>query len=290
MKTTHFENFEWHDFTKPSSEELKEFATANNLDPNLLYDSMQHGHLPKIEKLKDYTFMIFRAYSVEESKLVATIGELSNKIAFFVNGSKLITIHRANFDFLDGIAQGQANPEALMLDIIDEMVNSFSHPLNNQAEWIDIIEKNIFLPRRNTISLENLYYQTSKARICRKLMLFTQNVLGQLNVDDKNKSKLQDVKESIIHSILLYEEIYEDANNILNTYLSITAKKSNDVMRLLTVFSAFFLPLTFIVGVYGMNFENMPELKWQNGYFFVMGFIGVISLGIYIWFKRSKIL
>jgi magnesium transporter len=234
--------------------------------------------------------MIFRAYSVEESKLVATIGELSNKIAFFVNGSKLITIHRANFDFLDGIAQGQANPEALMLDIIDEMVNSFSHPLNNQAEWIDIIEKNIFLPRRNTISLENLYYQTSKARICRKLMLFTQNVLGQLNVDDKNKSKLQDVKESIIHSILLYEEIYEDANNILNTYLSITAKKSNDVMKLLTVFSAFFLPLTFIVGVYGMNFENMPELKWQNGYFFVMGFIGVISLGIYIWFKRSKIL
>lgn len=290
MKTTKFKNFEWIDFTKPSETELNEFSKTNNLDPNLLYDSMQHGHLPKIEKLKDYTFLIFRAYSVEESKLVATIGELSNKIAFFVNGSKLITIHRAKFDFLENIAHGQGNPEELMLDIIDAMVNSFNHPLNNQAEWIDIIEKNIFLPRRNTISLENLYYQTSKARICRKLMLFTQNVLGQLSVLDQNKSKLQDIKDSIIHSILLYEEIYEDANNILNTYLSITAKKSNDVMKLLTIFAAFFMPLTFIVGIYGMNFSNMPELEWQNGYYLILGIMAAISLGIYLWFKRSKIL
>jgi magnesium transporter len=290
MKITKFKNFEWIDFTKPSEAELSEFSSTNNLNTNLLYDSMEHGHLPKIEKLKEYTFLIFRAYSVEESKLVATIGELSNKIAFFVNGSKLITIHRAKFDFLDGIAGNQENPEELMLDILDSMVDSFNHPLTNQAEWIDIIEKNIFLPKRNSISLENLYYQTSKARICRKLMLFSQNVLGQLSVDERNKTKLQDIKDTIIHSILLYEEIYEDANSILSTYLSINAKKSNDVMKLLTVFAAFFMPLTFIVGIYGMNFENMPELTWQNGYFIILGIMAAISLGIYIWFKRSKIL
>jgi len=284
MKITKFKHFEWIDFTKPTGEEIKEFVAVNKLDTNLLYDSMEHGHL------KDYTFLIFRAYSVEESKLVATIGELSNKIAFFVNGSTIITIHRAKFDFLDSIAASQENPEELMLDIIDAMVNSFNHPLNNQAEWIDTIEKNIFLPRRSTISLENLYYQTSKARICRKLMLFSQNVLGQLSVLDQNKSKLQNIKDSIIHSILLYEEIYEDANNILNTYLSITAKKSNDVMKLLTIFAAFFMPLTFIVGIYGMNFSNMPELEWQNGYYLILGIMAAISLGIYLWFKRSKIL
>ncbi|NGY38967.1 hypothetical protein FQU23_015820 [Flavobacterium sp. XN-5] len=76
----------------------------------------------------------------------------------------------------------------------------------------------------------------------------------------------------------------------MNTYLSVTAQKSNDVMKLLTIFSAFFLPLTFIVGVYGMNFDFMPELRWKYGYLYVIIFMVILSVLIFIWFKRKKIL
>jgi len=75
----------------------------------------------------------------------------------------------------------------------------------------------------------------------------------------------------------------------MHTYLSVTAKKSNDVMKLLTIFSVFFLPLTFLVGVYGMNFDFMPELRWKYGYLFVWIMMVIISLVIYIWFKKRKI-
>lgn len=290
MKITQFDNFEWIDFTKPSIEELREFSKTHNLDPNLLYDSMQHGHLPKIEKLENYTFLILRAYSAESSEMVSTIGELSNKIAFFINEKRIITIHRASFRFLEGIAKSQLTSNELLLDIIDSMINSFEEPLNHQSDCIDEIEKIIFIKTKTLISIEDLYYQKSKARICKKLLLFTQNVLGQITLEESLQVKLQDIKDTVIHSLLLYEEVYEDANNLMNTYLSIAAKKSNDVMKLLTVFAAFFMPLTFIVGVYGMNFEHMPELKWIYGYYSSLGVMIIISLIIYIWFKKKKIL
>ncbi|MBK9212613.1 MAG: hypothetical protein IPO14_06595 [Saprospiraceae bacterium] len=114
--------------------------------------------------------------------------------------------------------------------------------------------------------------------------------MHQLDVADQYKTALQDIKDSLLNLILNYEEIIENSNNLMNTYLNVNAQKSNDVMKLLTIFSAFFLPLTFVAGIYGMNFENMPELKWPLGYFFAIGLMAVIALVIYFWFKRKKIL
>jgi magnesium transporter len=76
----------------------------------------------------------------------------------------------------------------------------------------------------------------------------------------------------------------------MNTYLSISDQKNNEVVRLLTIFSAFFLPLTFIAGVYGMNFRFMPELNWKWGYFFSIGFMLLVVIVIYLWFRRKRIL
>jgi magnesium transporter len=70
--------------------------------------------------------------------------------------------------------------------------------------------------------------------------------------------------------------------------MSTSANKTNDVMKILTIFSAYFLPLTFIVGLYGMNFDFMPELGWKYGYPMVIGFMVLVFLLIYIWFRRKK--
>ena len=142
----------------------------------------------------------------------------------------------------------------------------------------------------NSFSIENLYYLKSKARIAKKVLSLTQVVVNQLEVKHNLQSNLQDIKESLVSHIQQYEEIIESANTILNSYLSITTQKSNDVMKLLTIFSAFFLPLTFIVGIYGMNFKNMPEIEWRYGYYASIVLMSFISLSIYIWFKRKKIL
>jgi magnesium transporter len=76
----------------------------------------------------------------------------------------------------------------------------------------------------------------------------------------------------------------------MNTYLSVHAQKTNEVMKLLTVFSAFFLPLTFIAGIYGMNFKHMPELNGSYSYFIIIGLMAVLSIVIFLWFRKKKIL
>jgi magnesium transporter len=288
--TKKYEAFEWIDVTHPDAALLSKIAKEHQLDPILLYDSVEHGHLPKIEKLPNYSFVILRAYSANKHEVVTNVGELSNKVAFFIKGNLLITIHRARFDFLETLQANYSHLHDLLLDILNAMVTSYNDPLTLQTEKMDAMEKTIFLKDGETISIRDLYYQKSKARISRKLLIMTQAVIGQLEIDPIFQTKLQDIKDTLTHAILLYEEVNEDANNLTNTYLSISAQKNNDVMKLLTVFSAFFLPITFIAGVYGMNFDYMPELRSPLGYFVTLGAMALVGAVIYVWFRRKRIL
>jgi len=84
----------------------------------------------------------------------------------------------------------------------------------------------------------------------------------------------------------IYDTLFENMNQLVMIYFSISSQRTNEIVRVLTVFSVFFMPLTFIVGIYGMNFEFMPELKMKLGYPGVMALMGLITLGIYVWFKK----
>ncbi len=289
-KEIQFASFLWIDLTNPGKAELRELAARYHLDVNLVHDSLQHGHLPKLERLEQYSFLILRSYTAVAGDRITKHGELSNKIAFFMNSDRLITIHRKEFKFLQISKTDYRHPQELFLDIAYAMIQSFGEPVKLQAERIDQFERTLFLRKAVPISLEDLYFQKIKARICRKLLLLTQSVMNQLQVDPDFQTKLQDVKDELVDSVLQYDEILDDANNLLHMYVSLTAQRSNDVMKLLTVFSAFFLPLTFIVGIYGMNFEHMPELKWANGYYYSLGLMILVSLFIYLWFRRQKIM
>jgi magnesium transporter len=284
-----FGKFEWLDLEKPKPKDLIELTQPFHIDLNLLEDALEHGHLPKLEKHGDFTFIILRAYSVEPHQNHATVAKLSNKIAFLINETQLITIHQKPFEFLDKFkAEEFEESESLMLSIILEMIRTFEVPMQWLSDKMDENEKEIFLNKNGKISIEHLYYQKAKARICRKLLQLSQNVLNQLVVREQYISTLQDIKESTVSYLLHYDEVIEDAHSILNTHLSLSAQKSNEVMKLLTIFSAFFLPLTFIVGVYGMNFEYLPELSWKYGYFLTWGIMIAISVIIFAWFKRRK--
>jgi len=289
IKETIYDNFKWIDIVKPKKDQLEKIADEYKLNYYQILDSLEHGHLPKFEKQPDYNFVILRAYVGKMNNNFSTVSELSNKIAFFYNEKKLITIHRANFEFLENPNQKFDNTNQLLIFIINNMVQTFTQPSIWHSNKIDDVEKAIFLKDYTKVSIEDLYFQKSQTRISKKLLMITQDVVNKISVDEESKTALQDVKDKIFSLILIYDEVAEDANNLMNTYLSITAKKSNDVIKLLTIFSVFFLPLTFLVGVYGMNFEFMPELHWNYGYGFVWLMMVVVSLLIYFWFKNRKI-
>lgn len=288
--TTNFENFVWIDITNPSKAGLTQIAEEHDLNLFHLSDSIETGHLPKFERLTNHDFLILRAYTAPVNNRITTIPDLSNKIAFFYNKDKLITIHKTEFEFLSNLSGKYKSPEDLLLHFINQMIETYTKPTTALSDKIDVIERVIFLKDHTKVSLEVLYYLKAQTRITKKLLHITQNVVNQLDLDPKLKFALQDVKDSLLSLLLSYDEVMENANNLLNTYHSVSSQKSNDVMKLLTIFSAFFLPLTFIAGIYGMNFDNMPELHFANGYAIVWVVMIAISVLIFLWFRRKRII
>ena len=115
-------------------------------------------------------------------------------------------------------------------------------------------------------------------------------VLQQLQDNDivELGSELRDVVDYRLKLSNQLNESSENLQQLLHVYLSLSSQRTNDVMRVLTVFSVLFMPLTFIVGVYGMNFDNMPELRWPMGYYAVWIFMVGVVLALFWWFKRRN--
>ena len=285
-----FTTFAWIDFCQPDRATLDKIAEQYNLDIFQIIDSLEHGHLPKFEKQPNYNFLILRAFTSTIEHGATTINDLSNKIAFFYNDNKIISVHRSPFEFLERIDIEFSKTEDLLIYLILKMVESYQSPLNELDKKIEEFEKTIFLKDYSKVSLEDLYFLKTQTRITKKLLQLFQNVINQIEVSEFNKTALQDIKDTLLNLILNYDEVLENANNLLNSYHSVNSQKSNDVMKLLTIFSAFFLPLTFVAGIYGMNFENMPELRWQFGYLMTLSIMAIIAIIIYFWFKRKKII
>jgi magnesium transporter len=285
-----FDTFVWTDICEPDQSSLDEIAGRYQLDDLQIKDSIEIGHLPKLEKQSGYDFLILRAFTSTIEEGATTINDLSNKIAFFFNGSKIITIHRCRFGFLENLRRDFDSSEELLFFIVRQMVESYQPPLEELSTRIEEFEKEVFLRHYEKVSLSDLYYLKTQTRITKKLLLMFQDVVGHLETSAGNKSALQDIKDRLVSLILNYDEVLENANNLLNSYHSVNSQKSNDTMKMLTIFSAFFLPLTFIAGIYGMNFEYMPELRYPSGYFITWGVMIAIAVLVFVWFKRKKIL
>lgn len=289
-KETRFEQFTWIDICNPEKDDLDHIASEYQLDYFQILDSLEKGHLPKFEKQQQYTFLILRAFMADPDEGITNISDLSNKMAFFYNDQQIITIHRAAFDFLEiGTLRFSASEE-LLIFLVNKILETYQAPAQFLADKNDQFESEIFLKDYTRISMEDLYYLKTETRITKKLLVIMQSAINHIEVSAKYKTALQDVRDKLVSLILSYEEVLETSSNLLNTYLSVNTQKSNDVMKLLTIFSAFFLPLTFVAGIYGMNFQNMPELAWPAGYFLTLGVMAIIAIVIYTWFKRRKII
>jgi len=170
------------------------------------------------------------------------------------------------------------------------MLDTFQKPTLELSNQINEIERTIFLKDYRKILLEELYFIKSQSRILKKVLHITQSVIEHSSQNFVTSSQYQDIKDELLNLITYNDESVENSTQLMVTYLSISEQRNNEVVRLLTVFSAFFLPLTFIVGLYGMNFEFMPEIKWKLGYLFSISLMIIVVIVIYLWFRRKRIL
>lgn len=297
LRTTTWSNdhVKWIDITNPPQEDLKEFSKQFNLDYYTLADCLETGHLPKREALPNFTFLILRVYNENAKRNPASIQEMSDKIAIFYNEKVILTIHKVHAVIMDEIRTSWADTgnitetSEIVTRIMWHVVKSFEPIALELSKTIDYMEKQVFVGRFNRVSLEQLYYIKNNARLNRRIISLSKDLILQHITTPKDASAFQDVKDLLQKMSLYFDEAHDDAANLSTVYLSVVSVRTNDVMKLLTVISVFFMPITFIVGVYGMNFENMPELHWKYGYPAVMGMMSLITLAVFIWFRKRRI-
>jgi magnesium transporter len=291
--------FRWIDVTAPTEEELTVLAGEHGLHPLVVQDCLDPEHRPKYEKLSANTFVILRAVDERAGKEADTMQRLTRKVALFFSKDLLITIHRAEMPFLDALkaAAGSARPLGTsacaphVIGVANGVIDTFWKPLDEAEDLVTSLEDRAtgFKDRRQVIRLTfALKRRMNALRITARHTLETVKRMAAAAEDHLPSSPfMNDLKENAETLYFATDEIMEDLNNLLSLELAAADHDTNEVMRVLTVFSAFFLPLTFVVGIYGMNFDFMPELRWPFGYPMVLAVMALIGVAIYAWFHRK---
>jgi magnesium transporter len=282
----------WIDISNPEEKELLEIAEEFQLHPYTVRDSMELGHLPKIESFDNVTFIITRLYNPREGT-TNSIQEITSKIAIFYATNFVITIHRVDLPFLAEIkkrfqSKADATPLKILTHLLWQVIHTYEKPADEIMHEVDGYETRIFLKELIPGLQQNLYFLKRKAETIRRMLVLTSDVIHNVRHGQKNNPFLQDVQDLHVKLLNKYDQVLSNISNLLNMYLSLSAQRTNEIMKVMTIFSAFFMPLTFIVGIYGMNFHNMPELSHPWGYTVVWLLMVVISVIIFLWFRRKR--
>jgi magnesium transporter len=286
-------HLKWIDIHAPTPEEMHTIAKEYHIHEALIADVLQPEHLPKHESTGEISFFILRYYVAGNKDEADTIQALTDKIAIFHMGNLVITIHKYDAPFIEEIKReiidtGACRGTSHILNrLVKSVLQSFEAPAMELAKQIDFYESKTFLKKNPPQILKGLYHVKRKVEVSRRLMLLTKDVLEKVDEPGNRDPEIQDTRDLHLRVLTLFDSMVENTNHLLTVYFSISAQRTNEVIRVLTVFSVFFMPLTFIVGIYGMNFHHMPEIPWQYGYPAVMLFMGAITLLIYLWFRRK---
>ena len=284
----------WVDLTDPSLSEIEALSKEYGLSSHTVKDCLEPEHLPKYEFHDGVHFLILRFYAHDFDKRLTTIQEITNKLAIFYTEKFIITVHKQEIAFLELLRKKYVSLNKftsttnLLTSISWHALETFDNPVNRLSEQVDFYENQLMLKRTSSDHMEALYYVKVQASISQKILMLMLEPINHLRVQKGEEAALQDVQDQHLKMQTLYNQVLDDVNNLTNLYLSFSAQRSNEVMRVLTIFSVFFMPLTFIVGIYGMNFRYMPELDQRWGYPAVIILMATITLSIFLWFRHKR--
>ena len=258
-------------------------------------DSLSLNTLPKYDAFTDYDFFIFRAVDVN----LNVHGSQTYKLAAFLGRNFLFTIHRSQMQPIDDVCNRLPSdarlltngPDFLLYSIVDQMVDAHFPLLERIDEYVDTLQDSIFT-EASPKHLDELLHLKRDVNILRRQSMPQRELLNQLSRGDAQFIQ----KRFLIYFRDIYDHMFRISETIdverdmmagtMEAYLSVVANRTNEIMKVLTIFSAVMLPLTLIAGIYGMNFGNEPELHWKYGYWYALGLMAITAAVMMIWFWR----
>ncbi|MFC1754763.1 magnesium/cobalt transporter CorA [Thermoproteota archaeon] len=276
-------------------EKLSKFLA---LHPLTMEDILNTGQRPKCEEYKDYIFCVLKMiYFNPKTHELQT-----EQVSLILNAHFVVSFQEIQGDVFDHIrdriqkTKGRIRsmgPDYLLYSLIDAIIDNYFVVLETLSDRIEAIEdKLITIP--STEDLHEIYRLKRQVLIIKKSAWPLREAVSMLYKTDhplfQNETRLycRDVYDHTIQSIDTIETLRDMMSGMLDVYLTSINNKMNEVMKVLTIFASIFIPLTFIAGVYGMNFTFMPELEWKYGYAMIWGIMLTVFVLMLILFKRKK--
>ncbi|MEY8759498.1 magnesium transporter CorA family protein [Chryseobacterium tongliaoense] len=286
---------EWVDVEAPTAEDLKFLHERYEINNLLLEDTLDPNHLPKYEEDGNVKFFLLRESTELERKNLNTISDISTKIGIFILGNTIITIHRMRTKSITetkkqvSATQNETAPQKIALMIALLIMKSFDDESVSLLETMDNIENEIFLKNTNhTNQIRRLYKLKRKSGLNSRVLTISTDAIDKFKLLNLQDSEIVDLKDKHKDVVADFDHLNIQITNLISMFLALSDQKANQVMKVLAIYSVYFLPITFIAGVYGMNFDNMPELHHKNGYFFTLGLMALIVIVTFIYARRKQ--
>jgi magnesium transporter len=279
--------------------EIEKLGQHYNLHPLVLEDIVTTNQRAKLEEYEGYLFIVFKMLHFKtEDEIVY------EHMSMVVGENYVLTFQEADGDVFDDLrdrirnGKGRvrnAKADYLMYTILDAVVDNYFTVIEAEGDKIEDLEETLFIQESSsnttTTSIQNQKREILKIR--RTVFPFREvvNKLEKSEIDfieDKTKNYLRNLYDHMIQvneSIDLYREMIW---GLMDLYMTNISNKMNEVMKVLTIIATIFIPLTFIAGIYGMNFTNMPELSSPYGYYIVWAVMIIILIIMLIYFRKKK--
>ena len=277
---------------------IEKLCTFLDIHKLTMEDIVNVSQRPKLEEYPKYVHSVIRdiTYNAEEECFEY------EQISFLLKENVLITFQERSGDVFDGVRKRiregigfvrKRGADYLMYGLLDMVVDNYFVILENFGEKLEDLETELLEnPDKNSLTkLHNIRRETLGLRRTvypLREMVAAFEKLDEPLFSESNKVFTRDLYD---HTIKVIEtvEIYRDmTSSLLDLYINSVSNKMNEVMKVLTIMTSIFIPLTFIAGIYGMNFRYMPELTYKYGYFIVLGVMAVVFVGIILYLKRRK--
>lgn len=268
------------------------------LHPLLLEDIVTMGQYPKVEDFGDYIFVVLKMLHYGEKS-----GEVEEEqISLVLGSSYVITFQERESDVfkpvIDRLKNGKgrirtSGADYLAYALIDAVIDRYFVVLEGLGEKIELIEEDLVAdPSRK--ALKHLQDLKREMIFLRRSVWSLREVLSFLERGESSLIRkatriyFKDVYDHTIQVIDTVETFREMLSGMLDIYLSSMSNRLNEVMKVLTIIATIFIPLTFVAGVYGMNFKFMPELEWRWGYPLIWAVMLSMATGMIIYFRKRK--
>ncbi|AYM99811.1 CorA family divalent cation transporter [Chryseobacterium sp. 3008163] len=286
---------EWIDVEAPTDEDMKYLHERYEINNLLLEDTLDPNHLPKYEEDGNVKFFLLRESTELERKNLNTISDISTKIGIFLLEKTIITVHRMKAKSIAETkkelteSSNHVHPHKIALMISLVIMKTFDDEAISLFETMDNIENEIFLKNTNhTNQIRRLYKLKRKSGLNSRVLTISNDAIDKFKLLKLEDSEVVDLKDKQKDVVADFDHLNIQITNLISMFLALSDQKANQVMKVLAIYSVYFLPITFIAGLYGMNFDNMPELHTKHGYFYTLGLMGVIVICTFIYARRKQ--